>query len=89
MPVSQETLGKLGALSPEDAESALRKHPGYPLQRKVESVHTMLELYRRAISDLAQAIGEFRSWVDQAIAWFVNNGSTKFLFASTKSSSRY
>ena len=59
VPVSQETLGKLGALSPEDAESALREHPGYPLQRKVESVHTMLELYRRAISDLAQAIGEF------------------------------
>ena len=59
MPVSQETLDKLGALSLEDAESTLRKHPGYPLHRKVESVHTMLELYRRAISDLAQAIGEF------------------------------
>jgi hypothetical protein len=59
VPVSQETLGKLGALSPEDAASALRKHPGYPIHRKVESVHTMLELYRRAISDLARAIGEF------------------------------
>jgi hypothetical protein len=59
VPVSQETLDNLGALSPEDAESTLRKHPGYPLHRKVESVHTMLELYRRAISDLAQAIGEF------------------------------
>jgi hypothetical protein len=59
VPVSQEALDKLGALSPEDGESALRKHPGYSLHRKIESVHTMLELYRRAISDLAQAIGEF------------------------------
>jgi len=80
VPVSQETLDKLGALSPEDAESTLRKHPGYPLHRKVESVHTMLELLR--------LLANSRSWVGQTIVSFANNGSTKFLFASTKSSSR-
>jgi hypothetical protein len=59
VPATQEILDALGALSPEDAERALRTHPGYPAQRKIESVRTMLELFRRALADLAAAIAEF------------------------------
>jgi len=59
VPACRETLDELGALSPEDAERALRMHPGYPAHRKIESVRTMLELFRRALADLAVAIAEF------------------------------
>jgi hypothetical protein len=59
LPASQATLDELSALSPDDAERALHKHPGYPGHRKIESVRTMLELFRRALADLAQAIAEF------------------------------
>jgi hypothetical protein len=58
VPASEKTLERLGALSPEDAGTVLRKHPGYALHRKIESVRTMLELYRRALSDLTTAIEE-------------------------------
>jgi hypothetical protein len=59
VPASQETLDALGALSPEDAERALRTHPGYPAHRKIESVRAMLELFHCALADLAAAIAEF------------------------------
>jgi hypothetical protein len=59
VPASQETLDALGALSPEDAGRALRTHPGYLGERKVESVRTMLELFRRALADLAAALADF------------------------------
>ena len=59
VPACQETLNELGALSPEDAERALRTHPGYPANRKIESVRTMLELLHRALADLDAAIAEF------------------------------
>jgi hypothetical protein len=59
VPASQESLVALGALSPADAERVLRKHPGYPAHRKIESVRTMLELFRRGLTDLGQAIAEF------------------------------
>ena len=59
VPASEKTLERLGALSPEDAETVLRTHRGYPLYRKIESVRTMLELHRRALSDLSIAVEEF------------------------------
>ena len=59
MPVSEETLAALGALSPEDAERALRAHSGYAAQRKIESMCTMLDLFNRALADLSTAIAEF------------------------------
>jgi hypothetical protein len=59
VPATQDTLDALGALSPDDAERALRTHPGYLAQRKIESVRTMLELFRRALSDLAAAVADF------------------------------
>src|SRR5581483_9136734 len=59
VPASQEALQALGALSPEDAERALRTHPGYLGERKIESVRTMLELFRRALADPAAAIMDF------------------------------
>jgi hypothetical protein len=52
-------MGRTDALSPEEAGRALRTHPGYPVQRKIESVRTMLELFRRALADLSAAIAEF------------------------------
>lgn len=59
LPTSQETLNALGKLSPEDAERALRAHPGYPMQRKIESLSTMLKLFHRALADLATSVEEF------------------------------
>lgn len=59
IPASQETLDALGALAPEDAERALRTHPGYLGERKIESVRAMLELFRRALADLAAATMDF------------------------------
>ena len=59
VPVSDTTAKRLSGLSPEDAETALKRHPGYASHRKIESVRTMLELYRRAISDLTAAIEDF------------------------------
>jgi len=59
VPASEKTLDKLRSLSPEDAETVLRKHPGYPLYRNIQSVRSMLELYRQAISDLGTAIETF------------------------------
>lgn len=64
IPVSQETLKALEALSPEDADRALHKHPGYIGHRKIESVRTMLELFRRALTDLGQAIAELPDFGD-------------------------
>ena len=83
VPVSQETLKALEALSPEDADRALRKHPGYIAHRKIESVRTMLELFRRALTDLDQSIAEFpdfngpdnriaREQLEQAVSVKVN-----------------
>lgn len=59
VPASEDTLSALGGLSPEDAERALRTHPGYLGERNIESIRTMLELFRRALADLASAIAEF------------------------------
>jgi hypothetical protein len=59
VPTTQEARDELCALGPEDAERALRQHPGYSLQRKIESVQTMLELFRRAWADLSRAIASF------------------------------
>jgi hypothetical protein len=59
VPTTQEARDKLCALGPEDAERALRLHPGYLLHRKIESVQTMLELFRRALADLGPAIASF------------------------------
>ena len=59
VPVSDTTAERLSGLSPEDAETALKRHPGYALHRKIESVRSMLELYRRAISDVTAAIEDF------------------------------
>jgi hypothetical protein len=59
VPTTQEALGELCALGPEDAERALRQHPGYSLNRKIESVQTMLELFRRTLADLSRAIASF------------------------------
>jgi hypothetical protein len=59
VPASQEALDALGALSSEDAERAMRTHPGFLTDRKIESVRTMLELFRRALTDLAAAIRDF------------------------------
>ncbi len=89
VPVSQKTLKALEALSSEDADRALRKHPGYVGHRKIESVRTMLELFRRALTDLDQAIAEFpdlggpdkrivREQLEQAVSVKVN----KELFAA-------
>ncbi len=59
VPTTQEARDGLCALGPEDAERALRQHPGYALHRKIESVQTMLELFRRALADLSSAIASF------------------------------
>ena len=59
VPASEETLAALIALPPEDAEYALRRHPGYQGDRKIESVRTMLELFRCARADLAAAVVDF------------------------------
>lgn len=59
VPTTQEVREALCALGPGDAENALRQHPGYSLNRKIESVQTMLELFRRALADLSRAIASF------------------------------
>ena len=59
VPAAQEVRDDLCALGPEDAQRALRQHPGYSMDRKIESVQTMLELFRRALADLNRAIATF------------------------------
>jgi hypothetical protein len=58
-PTTQEARDGLCMLGPEDAARALRQHPGYSLHRKIESVQTMLELFRRALADLSRAVASF------------------------------
>jgi hypothetical protein len=59
VPTTQEVRAALCALGPDDARRALRQHPGHSLQRKIDSVQTMLELFRRALADLTRAIALF------------------------------
>jgi hypothetical protein len=59
VPATQQARGELCALGPEDAERAFRQHPGYSLNRKIESVQTMLELFRRTLADLSRASASF------------------------------
>jgi hypothetical protein len=59
IPATLETVNQLCTLSPEDAEHALRQHPGYSMHRRIESLHSMLAIFRRALADLAKAIAEF------------------------------
>jgi len=59
VPTTEEAREALCALGPGDAERALRQHPGYSSNRKIESVQTMLDLFRRALSDLSRAIASF------------------------------
>jgi hypothetical protein len=89
VPASQETLDKLGALSPEDAERALRMHPGHHADRKIESVCTMLELFRRALADLAAAMRNSQNWVGLTIGLPLKNWKKRSRFASTKSCLRF
>ncbi len=55
-------MNELGTLSLEDFESVMREHPGYLAHRKIESVETMLAVFRRAIVDLTNAIAEFPAY---------------------------
>jgi hypothetical protein len=59
VPSAQEVRDDLCALGPDDAQRALRQHPGYSIDRKIESVQTMLGLFRRALADLSRAIDTF------------------------------
>lgn len=59
LPTTQERRDELAALGPGDAEAVLRKHPGYPIDRKIASVRSMLDLFRRALTDLNRAIKLF------------------------------
>lgn len=59
VPASHDTLTALSGLSPDDAERALCTHPGYLGNRKIESLRTMLELFRCALADLAATITNF------------------------------
>jgi hypothetical protein len=59
VPTTQQVRDELAALGPEDVEVALRQHPGYSADRKIESVSTMLDLFRRALIDLNRAIELF------------------------------
>jgi hypothetical protein len=58
-PTTQEARDGLCMLGPKDAARALRQHPGYSLHRRIESVQTMLELFRRALADLSRAVASF------------------------------
>jgi hypothetical protein len=58
-PTTKDARDGLCALGPQDAQRALLQHAGYPLHRKIESVKTMLELFRRALADLSRAIAAF------------------------------
>jgi hypothetical protein len=59
LPTTQAVRDDLARLGPGDVELALRKHPGYSQNRKIKSVRTMLELFRRALSDLKSAVELF------------------------------
>jgi hypothetical protein len=61
LPTTQAVRNDLVMLGPGDVNVALRKHPGYSLERKIESVGTMLDLFRRALQDLAKAVESFPS----------------------------
>jgi hypothetical protein len=59
VPASEEILEELCALSPQDAQRALRTHPGYKMQRNLESIETMLRVFHRALGDLDIAVNAF------------------------------
>jgi hypothetical protein len=59
MPASEQVLEDLCALSPQDAQRALRAHPGYEMHRSLESIETMLPVFHRAVADLNTAVNAF------------------------------
>lgn len=59
LPASAETLEQLCALSPQDAQRALCKHPGYKTHCNLESIETMLQVFHRALADLDVAVCAF------------------------------
>lgn len=59
LPASEEFLEELCALSPQDALRALRTHPGYNMQRNLESIESMLGVFHRALTDLDIAVNAF------------------------------
>jgi hypothetical protein len=60
--ISEELMNELGTLSPDDFEGVMREHPGYLPHRKIESIETMLAVFRRAIADLTSAIADFPTY---------------------------
>lgn len=61
LPTTEAVRNDLMMLGPGDVNVVLRKHPGYSSERKIESVGTMLDLFRRALQDLAKAVESFPS----------------------------
>ena len=59
VPASEQVLEELCALSPQDAQRALRTHPGYEMHRNLESIETMLRVFHRALADLDIAVNAF------------------------------
>jgi hypothetical protein len=59
LPTTEGTLDQLCLLSPQDFERVMRAHPAYKVQRNIESIETMLQVFHRAMADLKTAIGDF------------------------------
>jgi hypothetical protein len=56
VPASEQVLEELSALSPQDAQRAVRTHPGYEMHRNLESIETLLRVFHRALADLDLAV---------------------------------
>src|ERR1035437_8430608 len=56
LPASEEVLEELCALSPQNAFRALRTHPGYHMQRNLESIESMLGVSGKTWSELPPAV---------------------------------
>lgn len=62
VPVTDAVLQQLEQLNPDDFAQVMRSHPGEKLNRKIESVWTMLRVFRKACADLKADIRGYAAY---------------------------
>jgi hypothetical protein len=58
-PVSPQTLERLSHLNGNDFREVIRAHPGYDIDRPIQSLRTMLKVFRDSYADLQADIRRF------------------------------
>lgn len=61
-PVTEVVLNEIASLGPADREAVLRHHPGHKLERKLQSLWSMLRVFNRAHVDLVVQLDRFHAF---------------------------